>query len=183
VPGRSTLDVLQRANGEQVRVSVITNSLASTDEPLVHFGYARYRTALLEMGVALYELMPEDDAAHEPADAPRGSLGRLHAKLAVVDGRWLSIGSMNMDRRSAHCNTEMGLVVDSAELADQVASLLQRDRQARSYQVRTLGAGNRLQWVSPGGAQEIVHQVEPSLTWGTRLRLSLLSMLVDEELL
>lgn len=183
VPGRRTLDVLQRANGEQVRVSVITNSLATTDEPLVHFGYARYRSALLDMGVALYELMPEDDDAHQAAEGPRGSLGRLHAKLAVVDGRWLSIGSMNMDRRSAHCNTEMGLVVDSAELAGQVASLLQRDRQARSYQVRALGAGNRLQWVSQGGAQEIVHQVEPSLTWGTRLRLSLLSMLVDEEFL
>ena len=89
VPGRRTLDVLQRATGEQVRVSVITNSLATTDEPLVHFGYARYRTALLDMGVALYELMPDDDDvdAHAAADGPRGSLGRLHAKLAVVDGR------------------------------------------------------------------------------------------------
>ena len=183
VPGRRTLDVLQRATGEQVRVSLITNSLATTDEPLAHFGYARYRTALLDMGVALYELMPDDGDAHEAADGPRGSLGRLHAKLAVVDGRWLSIGSMNMDRRSAHSNTEMGLVVDSAELAGQVASLLQRDRQAQSYQVRSLGAGNRLQWVSQGGAQEIVHQAEPSLTWGNRLRLSLLSKLVDEEFL
>ncbi|MDM0035763.1 phospholipase D family protein [Variovorax sp. J22P271] len=183
VPGRRTLDVLQRATGEQVRVSVITNSLATTDEPLVHFGYARYRTALLDMGVALYELMPDDDDAHEVAEGPRGSLGRLHAKLAVVDGQWLSIGSMNMDRRSAHCNTEMGLVIDSPELAGQVASLLQRDRLPQSYQVRSPGPGSRLQWVSQAGAQEVVHRVEPNLTWGNRMRLSLLSMLVDEELL
>jgi putative cardiolipin synthase len=185
VPGRRTLDVLQRATGEQVRVSVITNSLATTDEPLVHFGYARYRTALLDMGVALYELMPDDDDvdAHAAADGPRGSLGRLHAKLAVVDGQWLSIGSMNMDRRSAHCNTEMGLVIDSPELAGQVAGLLQRDRLPQSYQVRSRGTGSRLQWVSQAGAQEIVHRVEPNLGWGNRMRLSLLSMLVDEELL
>ena len=90
---------------------------------------------------------------------------------------------MNMDRRSAHCNTELGLVVDSAELADQVAGLLQRDRLPQSYQVRSLGAGKRLQWVSQAGAQEVVHRVEPTLGWGNRMRLSLLSMLVDEELL
>ena len=108
-----------RLADSQVRVSLMTNSLATTDEPLVHFGYARYRQALLDMGVALYELMPRPALPDDrwPAGA---SLGRLHAKLAVVDRRWLSIGSMNMDRRSAHSNTEMALVIDSPALAGQV---------------------------------------------------------------
>jgi putative cardiolipin synthase len=77
----------------------------------------------------------------------------------------------------------MGLVIDSPELAGQVAGLLQRDRLPQSYQVRSRGTGSRLQWVSQAGAQEIVHRVEPNLGWGNRMRLSLLSMLVDEELL
>ena len=47
-------------------MAVMTNSLATTDEPLVHFGYARYRDALLDMGVALYEMMPGVDAHAEP---------------------------------------------------------------------------------------------------------------------
>lgn len=183
VPGRRTMEMLQRATGEQVRVTVITNSLATTDEPLVHFGYARYRNALLDMGVALYELMPGEGESHEVASGPHGSLGRLHAKLAVVDGQWLSIGSTNMDRRSARCNTEMDLIVDSPELAGQVASLLQRERLPQSYQLRRAGGGQRLQWVSQSGSQEVVHRTEPKLGWGTRVRLSLLSMVIDEELL
>ena len=183
VPGRRTLDILKQATDGRVRVSVMTNSLATTDEPLVHFGYARYRSALLNMGVTLYELMPGAAERQGAAAEPRGSLGRLHAKLAVVDQRWLYIGSMNMDRRSAHCNTEMGLIVDSPELAAQVASLLQRERLPGSYQVRSTGEPQGLQWVAQNGLEQIVLETEPHSNWGQQLRLSVLSMLVDEELL
>jgi len=41
------------------RIVVSTNSLASTDAPLVHNGYARYRAALLQMGVELSEVRPK----------------------------------------------------------------------------------------------------------------------------
>ncbi len=184
VPGRRTLAVLKQATASQVRVSVMTNSLATTDEPLVHFGYARHRSALLQMGVALYELMPV--AQERPSNVGgelRGSLGRLHAKVAVVDQRWLYIGSLNMDRRSAHSNTEMGLIVDSPALARQVTSLLQRERQPGSYLVRRAGEQQALQWVSQNGDKQTVLTAEPHTTWGQQLRLSVLSMLVDEELL
>jgi putative cardiolipin synthase len=185
IPGRRTMDVLQQAADSDVSVSVMTNSLATTDEPLAHFGYARYRVALLKMRVALYELMPEDDDDRPSlADGPHGSLGRLHAKLAVVDQRWLSIGSMNMDRRSAHSNTEMGLIVDSPVLASQVATLLRDERMPGSYQVRYTDDRRGLQWVEQSGQrQEVVHAGEPDSTWGRRLRLSVLATLVDEELL
>ena len=183
VPGRRTLDVLHDATLRQVRVSVMTNSLATTDEPMAHVGYAHYRNALLEMGVALYELKPGDDAHEAIADAPHGSLGRLHAKLAVVDGRWLSIGSMNMDRRSAHSNTEMSLIVDSTELAGQVTSLLDEERLPRSYQLRIAGDRRRLQWVAQQDPREVVLADEPSARWGRTLRLSLLASLVGEDLL
>ena len=97
-----------------VRVVVMTNSLAATDEPLVHFGYSRYRRAMLKMGVMLYELSPTlDGASRERSATARSSLGRLHAKLAIVDSRWLMVGSMNMDGRSARSNTEIGIVIDS----------------------------------------------------------------------
>ncbi|WP_086920221.1 phospholipase D-like domain-containing protein [Variovorax sp. JS1663] len=184
VPGRRTLEVLKQATDSHVRVSVMTNSLATTDEPLVHAGYARYRTALLGMGVSLYELMPgTGDAKAAAVGERRGSLGRLHAKAAVVDGRWLYIGSMNMDRRSAHSNTEMGLIVDSPELAGQLASLLRGDRQPPSYEVRSANGGQGLQWIAKGGAEPIAFAKEPNLRWGVQLRLSLVSAFVDEELL
>jgi putative cardiolipin synthase len=185
VPGESGLQALRQATAAKVRVSLMTNSLATTDEPLVHFGYARYRQALLDMGVALYELMPQQQAPREREAAGSASLGRLHAKLAVVDGRWLSIGSMNMDRRSAHSNTEMALVIDSPALAGQVSALLQAERLPSSYQVRNGGGeGTRsLEWVWQAGDRQTVLASEPALNWGRRLRLSMLSMVVDEELL
>lgn len=184
VPGRRTLEVLKQATDSRVRVSLMTNSLATTDEPLVHAGYARYRTALLDMGVALYELMPgAGDVKAVAVGERRGSFGRLHAKVAVVDGRWLYIGSMNMDRRSAHSNTEMGLIVDSPELAGQMTSLLRGERQPRSYEVRSNGGGQGLQWIAQGGAEPIVFAQEPNMSWGAQLRLSLVSAFVNEELL
>src|SRR5204863_9620693 len=87
VPGRSALGTLRDARARDVRFTVLTNSLATTDEPLVHFGYARYRMGLLKLGVALHELMPMLDApvAGDAPDERHGaSLGRLHAKLVVV---------------------------------------------------------------------------------------------------
>jgi putative cardiolipin synthase len=183
VPGRRTMEILKQATDSQVRVSVMTNSLATTDEPLVHAGYARYRTALLDMGVSLYELMPGAVPARAVAGEVHGSLGRLHAKLAVVDGRRFYIGSLNMDRRSAHLNTEMGLIVDSPELAGQLASLLRGERQPRSYQVRSAGGSKNLQWVAQGSDAPVVLAQEPNSRWSTQLRLALLSSLIDEELL
>jgi putative cardiolipin synthase len=183
VPGRRTLEILKQATDNRVRVSVITNSLATTDEPLAHFSYARYRSALLQMGVSLFELMPGAETRDGAAGELRGSLGRLHAKVAVVDRRWLYIGSLNMDRRSAHSNTEMGLIVDSPELAGQVASLLQGERLPRSYQVRSTADQPGLQWVAQDGQEKVVFADEPNSNWGQRLRLSVVSMFVDEELL
>jgi putative cardiolipin synthase len=101
----------------------------------------------------------------------------------VVDGRWLSIGSMNMDRRSALCNTEMGLIVDSTELAGQVTSLLNEERLPRSYQLRIANDRRRLQWVAQQVPREVVLADEPSARWGRNLRLSLLASLVGEDLL
>ena len=46
----------------------------------------------------------------------------LHAKLFVFDRQQLFVGSMNFDKRSRHLNTEVGLIIDSPELASQAAT-------------------------------------------------------------
>ncbi|MBO9514052.1 MAG: phospholipase D family protein [Variovorax sp.] len=185
IPGRRTMALLQQAADQQVHVSIMTNSLATTDEPMAHFGYARYRRALLERRVALYELMPGDDELEPHADGPHGSLGRLHAKLAVVDRRWLSIGSMNMDRRSAHSNTEMSLIVDSPVLAAQVAGLLNNGRLPRSYRVRSAEGRGGIEWVAQrgGGSEALVLRREPHAKPVRKLGLQVLAALVNEDLL
>jgi len=185
VPMPRMIEALTHASREGARVSVITNSLATTDEPLVHYGYARYRSALLQMGAALYELMPasEPHPAWSDTEGGRGSLGRLHAKLAVVDRRWFYVGSMNMDRRSAHCNTELGLIVDSPALAGELADLIQRVRMPASFTVSEAPQRGGLQWsFLRDGRHGVLHR-EPESNWAQRLRWSVLSLVVSEDFL
>ena len=71
VPGKQGVDLLAGVRQRGARVVVITNSLASTDGVPVHSRYQRYRKALLQAGVELYELKPT-------AGAQRGAaFGRL----------------------------------------------------------------------------------------------------------
>ena len=183
IPGSHGLAAMKEAVTNNVSLTVMTNSFATTDEPLVHFGYARYRRAMLKMGVTLYELMPTDGRKSDAIGELHASLGRLHAKLAVVDSRFLFIGSMNMDGRSARWNTEVGLVIDSPELADEVSSLLKRERLPSSYKLRMASDDQRIEWVAGKDANEVVHSAEPYATWARLLRLSLVSMFLEEDLL
>jgi putative cardiolipin synthase len=112
------------------------------------------------------------------------SLGRLHAKLAVIDGRRLLIGSMNMDRRSMRANTELGVLIDSPALAVEVTQTLQRDRDIGSYRLRSAARrSGGLEWVAQEAGREVVHPREPGVGWAERLRLGLISLFVAEELL
>jgi putative cardiolipin synthase len=185
VPGPAGLATLRHARERGVRVSVLTNSLATTDEPLVHFGYARYRVGMLRLGVALHELVPVRAAADnndaQGEDHHGASLGRLHAKLMIVDGRWLSIGSMNMDRRSARSNTESAIVIDDPVLAGEVASFLASDRDAASYALRLGRRGKRVEWLDPG--TKSVLDAEPRPFGGPGLKPRVASVFVSEELL
>lgn len=112
-----------------VRVTVLTNALASNDVPAVHAGYAPYRRALLEAGVELREFR------RRPLGRRRfGWLRRaaehetsLHAKVMVIDRRLAWIGSFNMDPRSARLNTEVGVMVESASLAAELAGHVEAD--------------------------------------------------------
>jgi putative cardiolipin synthase len=170
VPGSEARATLAALRARDVDVSVLTNSLGTTDEPLVHYGYANHRPALLAAGVELHELMPVAEHGGGPSasvgSSGRGSssLGRLHTKLTVVDAERTFVGSMNMDPRSARLNTEAGIVIRSVALARSVARFL-RDRQEReSYRVQRLG--DRLAWLPRhGGArsEEPRSAAEPGL--------------------
>jgi putative cardiolipin synthase len=182
VPGAGALAALREARAHDVRFTILTNSLATTDEPLVHYGYARYRVAMLKLGVALHELMPMSEApagAEGGGERPGQSLGRLHAKLVVVDDRWVSIGSMNMDRRSARSNTESAIVIDDPALAGEVSGFLERGNASGSYALRLGDDGKRVEWVGRDG--DDVRHAEPRRPGGLKPRLA--SFFVSEEML
>ncbi|WPO99830.1 phospholipase D family protein [Pseudomonas sp. HR96] len=148
-----------------VSVSLLTNALEATDVPLVHGGYAPYRKALLEHGVKLYELrrQPWDD----PKAARRfraGSDSSLHSKAMIFDRQRSFIGSFNFDPRSVLWNTEVGVLVDSPELAERLRDLaLQGMSPALSYQVQL--QGERLAWVTEDNGQLHTLTREPGDWW------------------
>ena len=178
VPGPNGLALMREAIERGIGVQVLTNSLAATDEPLAHQGYARYRLQMLRIGVGLAELSPLP--SQQGAAAPGSSLGRLHAKLAVVDRRWLLIGSMNMDLRSSRLNTELALAIESDELAEAVATRLRAHWAEGHYQLRLDDSGQRIEWQLREGDSLRLLAREPQVPWWRRLQLGLWSMFVDE---
>jgi cardiolipin synthase C len=183
VPGSRGLELMKEAVDQGVRIGVMTNSLAATDEPLAYWAYARYRPAMLELGVSLTELSPLPYRKFDLLGDLRSSLGRLHAKVTIVDKRWLLVGSMNMDARSARSNTEVGLVIDHAELADEALALMARHWTNSHYRLRMARGSKSVEWLESDEADSAIHHAEPHVGWFKRLRLGVVSMFVAEELL
>jgi putative cardiolipin synthase len=183
IPGERGLKLMQGAIDHGIQVSVMTNSLAATDEPLAYWAYVRYRAAMLQMGVAVSEVSPVTNRKFDMVGDLRSSQGALHAKVAMVDRRWLLIGSMNMDGRSARSNTELGLVIDSAELAEEAMALMNEHWFNNHYRLRLAQRGGQVEWLAPDGDSAGVYRDEPNVSWAKRLRLGVMSMFIAEELL
>ena len=182
VPGNEGVALMQRLVDRGVHLRILTNSLASTDSPLVHNGYSRYRVALLKLGVELSEVRPTLGQKRLRFHPFRSSTASLHAKALVIDQQTVFIGSMNMDARSARTNSELGLVIRNSEIARQVTNLLDDIRADGSYRLE-LDREGRLEWLSgEAGAEEVWH-VDPETTRLQRFSLKLLAPFAPEDLL
>jgi len=112
---QATVKALHERN---VRVRVLTNSLASNDVLLAHSGYAKTRRRLLKNGMELYELRPDTDAFRPGWSLHSGrSSAALHTKAMAFDREAVFIGSFNLDPRSAVINTEAGLYIGACRKA------------------------------------------------------------------
>jgi putative cardiolipin synthase len=180
VPGEAGTDMLAGLVKRGVQVRILTNSLAATDEKSVHSGYVKYREALLQAGVQLFELKPEANPIMRRAgDVGRGSKAGLHAKTYAVDGRAIFIGSFNLDPRSSKLNTEMGLVIDSPALARRLASAVENAYPGLAYRV-TLGDDGKLRWADGDGT---LYETDPQTSWFDRTFVRIGSWLPIEWLL
>ncbi|WP_460907739.1 phospholipase D-like domain-containing protein [Paraburkholderia jirisanensis] len=147
VPHDAGVKTLGALTARGVKVKVLTNSLAATDAVAVQAGYSPYREPLLRAGVDLYEFKPVQGDGNSGRAGVFGSRSRssLHAKTLVFDRKTLVIGSMNLDPRSAHLNTELALVIHSPQLADQVAQIFDRvTGPGASYHVTLAPPGPKL---------------------------------------
>jgi putative cardiolipin synthase len=149
----------------------------------VHAGYARYRVGMLQMGVDLYELSRSRLKANRHPFLFGASLGRLHAKLVVIDKKTSFIGSMNLDPRSANLNTELGAIIDSPELAKELLQIIDIDRLQSAYRVRLAADGKSLEWLSADDEKEIVLTEEPDSSVWLRFKSWILAPLIPDEIL
>ena len=167
VPTADGVAYLTRHAERGVTIRILTNSLEATDVPVVHGGYAPYRRQLLEAGVQLFELrrQPDQDTSINITGESESS---LHSKAAVFDQREVFLGSLNLDPRSVLWNTEVGVLIDSPELAREVHRLtLEGTSPALSYEVRLIehDGTTRMVWIAEDEGRQRILTREPGGTW------------------
>ncbi|MGY3941890.1 phospholipase D-like domain-containing protein [Aeromonas tecta] len=120
---RSLRRHLKRLRQAGVSIEILTNSLASTDVPLVYGAYRRHRPWLERQGIALFELAAEGSS--------------LHAKLILMGEEEALLGSFNLDPRSLMLNTELMLHLRCPPLCAELQQWLTKWQQASIHPVAT----------------------------------------------
>ncbi len=137
---RGGIELFAELNARGVSTRILTNSLASTDNIPAFSGYHRQRPRLLNAGVELFEYKPHPGIQAElveryPRLAHNNPIFALHAKSMVIDDRLVFIGTFNLDPRSANLNTEVGVLIESEELAHELTASIEKDmRPENSWQ-------------------------------------------------
>jgi len=111
IPPRFLRELLLKKLADGVRITVVTNSVRSTDGLLPQVGYLKYRGSLARAGIDFHEYKGPDC---------------LHGKVILVDGRIAMVGSYNIDPRSEYLNTEVMAIAENEELARDLQQLIDR---------------------------------------------------------
>jgi phosphatidylserine/phosphatidylglycerophosphate/cardiolipin synthase-like enzyme len=206
VPGPRMMAVYEEMRRRGVRIRVLTNSLASNDAPAAHAGYARYRNALLDLGVELYEMRSDPAAAagllgshggshagqrsgsgfglgSGPGGSKSGTRSRasLHSKAVFIDGRLAVIGSMNLDLRSQLKNSEVALAIRSATLVQRATQVVEHTLATGAYRLER--RDGHFHWRAPEGASFQDSDSEPGASLKLRLLVRVLGPLAPDEML
>jgi cardiolipin synthase len=109
-PNKALIEALKAAAQRGVDVQLVLPGFS--DWWPVHEAGRSHYSELLEAGVEIYE---RKDVF-------------LHAKTAVVDGIWSTVGSSNMDVRSFLHNYEINVVILGDEFGDSMEKMFKDDR-------------------------------------------------------
>ncbi len=168
VPMKTGIQVLSDLQKRGVNVKIITNSLAANNQASVHGGYAPSRKPLLEAGVTILEVRADSNVPGSEFMAASGAKATLHTKAFVVDRQEAFIGSFNFDPRSANINTELGVIIRSPQIAEDLAAFVDTNASVKAYEV-FLNEKGKVRWRgTDSDGQEVIHDKEPQTTWGQR---------------
>ena len=148
IPGEHAIGRMREQTANGVRIRMLTNSLASHDVPAVNSHYKRWRKPLLDAGIELYEARPDAAVRSLIVDTPptQAEYMGLHMKAMVIDRRHVFVGSMNLDPRSWEINSEMGIVVDSPGLGEELAQVMDRDMGPENAWLVSRNNDGRVTW-------------------------------------
>ena len=185
VPGKSGTAFLGKLREQGVRVRILTNSLASNDVPIVHAGYAKYRKKLLRAGVELYEMNKKYTKKERKKRKGKfgSSTASLHAKSFVFDREKVFVGSLNLDPRSFHHNTEIGVVFDSAEIAQEMGEAFDQkiDQVAFRLELQKDEEGTEvILWHGLVNGEPRVFNVDPYTSFWLRFKIGFMGLLPIE---
>ncbi|WP_051303267.1 phospholipase D family protein [Psychromonas aquimarina] len=186
VPGVEGMLFFEELIAKGIEVKILTNSLKSNDVSVVHAGYSKYRNKLLKMGVKIYEMdsgiLTEKGRINSKNKKTFNLSGiskaSLHAKYFVLDRRHAFIGSLNLDPRSFNENTEIGVVIDSRELADDIAANFDDNVHKIAFELSL--QDDQLVWIKLRGNRKTSYYNEPYSSWWDRFVIGFLRLLPGE---
>lgn len=166
VPGQGGLEHMLHEEDSGVHMTIVTNSLASTNAPTVYAKWEKYRKQLIESGADVYEFMLSAEnlrGQEHDRERKQSSFSVLHSKTIVFDDDISWIGSFNLDPRSAYYNTENVAIFESKEFANKLREMIIRDTKT-SWRVtmedgKTVWTGSR-----PGDKKPRVYHKSPDTT-------------------
>ncbi len=128
LPGRRLRQALLAAAGRGVRVTLLLQG--RIEYALVHFATQLLFEPLLAAGVGIHAYQA----------------GFMHAKVAVIDGEWLTVGSSNFDPVSLLAAREANLLVRDRGLAGLLRRDLLRHIARDALPVERIDPGRRPLW-------------------------------------
>jgi cardiolipin synthase len=139
-PDRTFIELLTAAASRGVDVRILTAG-SRTDVHAVRFAGRASYDDLLSAGVRMFEWQPST----------------LHAKTFVIDGQWITVGSMNFDNRSMALNDEATLMVLDRSVGQQMDQIFLDDlRFAQEVTTADFGRRSLFQRLAERGAQMLL---------------------------
>ncbi|KAB2926940.1 MAG: cardiolipin synthase ClsB [Dechloromonas sp.] len=144
LPGVRFGRALQMAARRGIRITILLQG--KTDHPLLRFATQALYSLALEQGIRIFEY----------------ERSFMHAKVAVIDGEWATVGSSNIDPFSLLLAKEANVVVRDRDFAGQLrssilAALTDGARETRSEDLMSLPWHSRfLRWLSYGVVRALV---------------------------
>jgi len=149
VPGRRIRRALIEASRRGVNVVLLLQG--RIDHWLQHFATLALYGQLLEEEVSIYEYQ----------------VANIHAKAAVVDGHWATVGSSNLDPFSLILAREANVVVEDKSFATELRASLNRAMTEQSRKVEAASWGRRTllqklrDWLAYGAVRGLAAVASP----------------------